>query len=302
MKTITHCPLCGSGALSPLPFEYWYLFERYPGAKCRACGLAFLSVQPDTDTLVDMYDADYFESDFRCGSEPAAGLGGAESEKVFAREADAALELISGLTGRTDGRILEIGCAGGWFLKAAREKGWEATGVDISRDAAAFAREKLGLAVFCGELADARFPSAGFDVVYLADVLEHVPEPVAFVKEVRRILADGGHVVVCGPTPLNALSRRLGLAAYSLLGKTRSIALAPYHLFEYTPRTIRLLFERGGFEVVTLEQKKIKPALRAFSLEDLSKFVVELVNWAGTALLGLWGDRIVLCARAVRPR
>jgi len=299
MKTLTQCPLCGSSALSRLPFEYWSQFERYPGSKCGACGLAFLSVQPDRDTLNEMYDADYFESDFRCGSEPAAGLGGAESERVFAREAKAALELIRRLTGRTNGRILEIGCAGGWFLKAAREEGWDARGVELSKDAADFAREKLGLDVSRGELAEAGFPPASFDVVYMADVLEHVADPVGFVREVRRILADGGHAVVCGPTALNALSRRLGLAAYSLAKKTRSIALAPYHLFEYTPRTMRLLFEKGGFEVVTLESRKIRPSLRALGLEDVVTFELELVNWPATALFGAWGDRAILCARAV---
>jgi len=298
MKTLTQCPLCGSEALSRLPFEYWYQFERYPGSKCRACGLAFLSVQPDRDTLTEMYDADYFESDFRCGSEPAAGLGGEQSEKVFAEEAKSALELIRGLTGRSGGRLLEIGSAGGWFLKAAGEQGWEVRGVELSREAADFARQKLGLDVFCGELAEAKLPSGGLDVVYMADVLEHVAEPVAFVREVRRILADDGHAVVCGPTALNALSRRLGLAAYSLAKRTRSIALAPYHLFEYTPRTIRLLFEDSGFKVVTLESKKIRPSLRAFNLEDVVMFGLDLVNWPATTLFGAWGDRVILCARA----
>jgi SAM-dependent methyltransferase len=298
MKTLTHCPLCGSGALSRVPFEYWYQFERYPAARCGACGLVFLSAQPDRDTLSEMYDADYFESDFRCGSEPAAGLGGEHSERVFAEEARASLELIRKLTGRTAGRILEIGCAGGWFLKAAREQGWEGRGIEISGEAAEFAGTKLGLDVFCGELAEAGFPSGSFDVVYMADVLEHVPEPVAFMREVNTVLARGGQVVVCGPTALNALSRRIGLAAYALFGRTRSIALAPYHLFEYTPGTLRLLLEKGGFEVVTLEKHKIRPSLRSFGPEELAMFALELINWPATALFGAWGDRVILCARA----
>jgi len=299
MKTITQCPLCGSGELTRLPFEYWYQFERYPASKCRACGLVFLSVQPDRETLNEMYDADYFESDFRCGSEPAAGLGGRQSEKIFAEEARSALRLIRELTGRNGGRLLEVGCAGGWFVKAAAEQGWEAKGVELSREAVDFARQKLGVDVFCGELAEAKFPAGSFDVVYMADVLEHVAEPVAFVREARRILADDGHVVLCGPTALNALSRRLGLAAYSLAKRTRSIALAPYHLFEYTPRTLRLLFEKNGFKVTTLDSRKIRPSLRAFGLEDVVMFGLEAITWPATALLGIWGDRVILCARAV---
>jgi SAM-dependent methyltransferase len=258
--------------------------------------LVFLSVQPDRDTLSEMYDADYFESDFRCGSEPAPGLGGEHSEKAFAEEAVGALALIRRLTGRERGRLLEIGCAGGWFLRASRDAGWDVKGVEISADAADFARSRFGLDVFCGDLADAGFPAGSFDVVYMADVLEHVPEPTAFVAEVRRILADGGQVVVCGPTALNALSRRTGLAIYSLLKRTRSIALAPYHLFEYTPRTIRFMFEKAGFNIVALERSKIRPSLRAFNLEELLMYKLELINWPATTLFGVWSDRVVLCA------
>jgi hypothetical protein len=65
-----------------------------------------------------MYGEQYFESDFRCGSAPAPYFS---SEKPFAREAASALKLVRELTGKAGGRLLEIGCAGGWLLKAARE-------------------------------------------------------------------------------------------------------------------------------------------------------------------------------------
>jgi SAM-dependent methyltransferase len=259
-----------------------------------------LSIQPDKETLADMYGAHYFESDFRCGAAPARGLGGKDSEEVFALEAQSALSLIRRFTGRSTGRLLEIGSAGGWFLKTAREAGWDVRGVEFSRDAAEFARSHLALDVFCGELADAGFPPQRFDVIYLADVLEHIPEPLQFVRELHRVLAPDGAVVVCGPTALNSLARRLGLFAYKLFGKTRSIALAPYHLFEYTPRTMGLLFEGGGFEVVRTWKQKITPTLTTSDLEGVGVFVLELLSYPVTRFFGVWSDRIVLCARPAR--
>ena len=241
-----------------------------------------------------MYGEQYFESDFRCGSAPASYFS---TEEPFAREAASAFELIRDLTGKTGGRFLEIGCAGGWLLKAAGEAGWKARGVEISKEAAEFAAKKLGLEVFCGSLNEATFPPESFDVIYMADVLEHVPDPVGFSVELRRIVAPQGYVVVCGPTALNALWRRLGMFFYGLFGKTRSIASAPYHLFEYTPRTLKRLFESVGFETVHLRKTKIRPGLRSRTLEDLLVFLVELVNYPATRLFGLWSDRVVLCVR-----
>jgi len=115
----------------------------------------------------------------------------------------------------------------------------------------------------------------------------------------RRIVAPDGCVIVCGPTPLNALWRRLGVAVYGVPKKTRSIAAAPYHLFEYTPSTIRRLFESVGFRVEYLRKGKIPPSLRARTLEDFAILAVELLNYPATLLFGLWSDRVILCAKPV---
>ena len=293
-RMITRCPLCSGTALKKLPFEYWYQHEPFPGCRCNDCDLVFLSVQPDRETFDEMYGEHYFESDYRCGSAPAAYFS---TEAPFALEAASALKLVRELTAKTTGRLLEIGCAGGWFLKAAREAGWKVKGVEISREATEFAQTKLGLEVFCGSLSEAAFPPQSFDVVYMADVLEHIPDPVSFAIELRRIIAPGGYVIVCGPTALNALWRRFGIFLYSLFNRTRSIASAPYHLFEYTPHTIRRLFESTGFDVVHLKKRKIPPGLRSRGLEDLLVFAVELVNYPATLLFGLWSDRVILCAK-----
>ncbi len=71
-------------------------------------------------------------------------------------------------------------------------------------------------------------------------------------------------------------------------------------MFEYTPRTIRLLLEKCGFNIVTLEKHKIRPSLRVLNPEELAMFALELINWPATALLGVWGDRVIVCARTAQ--
>ena len=63
------CPLCGSGARSPMSFEYVHAGERYPAGRCRDCDLVFLTTIPTSKGLEALYDAEYFESDYHCGHE-----------------------------------------------------------------------------------------------------------------------------------------------------------------------------------------------------------------------------------------
>src|SRR5688572_2104297 len=89
------------------------------------------------------------------------------------------------------GRLLEVGCGQGLFLERARALGWQAQGVEILAPVAERARER-GLEVFLGTLAEARLPEAGFDVVVMREVIEHVVEPVPLLRECARVLRPGG--------------------------------------------------------------------------------------------------------------
>lgn len=89
------------------------------------------------------------------------------------------------------GRLLEVGCGQGQFLERAAERGWSVQGVEILPPVAARARER-GLEVFLGTLEEARFPVGSFDAVVMREVIEHVVEPVALLREVARVLRPGG--------------------------------------------------------------------------------------------------------------
>jgi SAM-dependent methyltransferase len=99
----------------------------------------------------------------------------------------------------TPGRLLDVGCATGSFMRVARNRGWSPQGVDVSPAAAAIAREVAGAETHAGTLEACRFPSDSFDAVTAWEVLEHVPSPKAFMAEIYRILRPGGRVAL--PTP-----------------------------------------------------------------------------------------------------
>jgi 2-polyprenyl-3-methyl-5-hydroxy-6-metoxy-1,4-benzoquinol methylase len=292
-RALDHCLACGSRRLARAGMRYEWQGTRFPAACCRVCGMLFLRVQPAGRALTEMYSAGYFEQDFRCGRSEA----GAADEAAFRAENDGLLDRFEAWRG--EARLLEVGCATGLLLKRAGERGWRATGVELSPEAVAHARA-LGLDVRQGTLEDARLPDGAFDVVYLGDVLEHVPDCRATLTEVTRVLAPGGHTVVRGPITTHSLARRLGLALYRALGREIVLREPPYHLWEFRPRPLATLAGRAGLEVVSLEQSKIPPGRphgRKSALQALAMNLLDRVNLPLTRMFNVLGDRALLVAR-----
>ncbi len=302
VRTLDACVSCGGTALRALPLVYEFR-GTFPLVECRGCGLRFLRVQPAGEGLAALYSAGYFERDFRCGRSEVAYA----AEDAFRAENQGLLDQFERLgpdprDARAPRRLLELGSAGGWLLKHAAERGWQAQGVELSRDMVERARA-LGLDVFQGDLLAARLPADGFDLVYMGDVLEHVPDCRAVLAEAARVLRPGGHLFLRGPVTTHSLARRLALALYGALGRTIVLREPPYHLWEFTPGPLRRLFAAAGLEVVAARQSKIPPG-RAHgeksATQRIAMGIVDAVNVPLTGLCGVAGDRIVMVGR--KPR
>jgi SAM-dependent methyltransferase len=98
-------------------------------------------------------------------------------------------------------KILEVGSHFGAFLTVANEWGWKATGVDVGRDTTSFAQSK-GLVAYRGTIENCNFPSSHFDAVFVWNCFEQVAEPHATLAEIRRVLKDGGLLVLRTPNTL----------------------------------------------------------------------------------------------------
>ncbi len=291
-RMLDRCVACGGEALRALPLVYEFR-GTFPLVECQACGLRFLRVQPAGEGLAELYAAEYFERDYRCGRSEAAYA----DEQAFRAENAGLLDAFERLGPR--GRLLEVGAAGGWLLKHAIERGWRAQGVELSSAMVRRARS-LGLEVFEGDLAAARLPADAFDLVYMGDVLEHVPDCRAVLAEAVRVLRPGGHLYLRGPTTTNSLARRLALALYGAAGRRIVLREPPYHLWEFTPGPLEYLFESAGLEVIAARQSKIPPG-RAHgeksTLQRVAMGAVDLVNLPLTRFLNAAGDRIVMVGR-----
>ena len=299
VETLGRCLACGGRSLRPLALAYVHEGRRYPLVECRSCGMRFLEPRPAPATVARFYDAAYFESDFRCGRSDAAAYDDAAFRDEHRGLLDAFAALGAPGSPGSKARLLDVGCATGGLLSAAIARGWQAEGVEVSAEAAAHARAR-GLTVFQGDLIAARFPDQSFDLVYMGDVLEHVPDCRAAVDEVARILRPGGRFYLRGPITTHSLARGLALAFAAAAGRTLTLHEVPYHLWEFTPGSLTRLVKRAGLRVERLRQSKIPPGHahgRKSAFERAALTAFDALNLPLTALFNVRGDRVVLVAR-----
>jgi 2-polyprenyl-3-methyl-5-hydroxy-6-metoxy-1,4-benzoquinol methylase len=146
------------------------------------------------------------------------------------------------------GKLLDIGCGDGGFLALAQSRGWRVAGFDYDARVARAAREKGLQDVSSEEFLTfmRRRPDEEFDAVTLFDVLEHTPEPLRFIEEVRRLLRPGGNLAVTLPNALRPLP--WGREAHDF---------PPHHFTRWTPETLKNFLENNGFKVLRLEASEL---------------------------------------------
>jgi len=301
------CPICGAEATLYAKGLYELDGVGYDLVRCSGCKVVCVDPFPDEKRVAALYDDKYFEKDYSFGI-----VDGDYLASEVARESEYR-RILSRIARLTPGRnMLEVGCAAGAFLKEASSQGWNVTGVDVSPWAVKTAREKFALDVREGTLVDQEFPAAKFDAVFFGDLLEHLPDPVAFLREAARVVkphSEGGVVVAKVPTYVNSFYYRwlkkgtnvLSFGGYSgdmmQLLKLSDTAkrMPPYHLFEYNPSSVGYVFNKAGLVVFEEEKTLMIPeflhtqkSLGGMFLSMLfgaMKFMIESFNLPGGHVL-----------------
>lgn len=139
------------------------------------------------------------------------------------------------------GKVLDIGCGRGLLLNKLRERGWTPMGTELNEEAAAYAREQLGLPITTQILEEVGFPDNEFDLVILWHVLEHVQSPGAMLREVARILKPGGTLLVAVPN--------FGSPEAHWGGKHWFHLDVPRHRTHFTKATLKHALDEAGLSI-----------------------------------------------------
>lgn len=199
--------------------------------KCKICGLIYLNPRLNQKDLHALYNETYFETYYPHQNQ--------EQLKERMQQADTLIKKINHYC-PDKGRILDIGSGLGCCLKVARDYSWEVFGVELSPYAVKFAKEKFGLEVFNGIIEEAKFADNFFDVVIMTHTLEHLPNPLASLKEVYRILKPGGALQLVVP---NASSFN------NWLSKEKEAHALDVHLYYFSPKTLKKIILKVGFKI-----------------------------------------------------
>ncbi len=275
------CNCCGATGAAPLPEITHLLHIAAPGQalQCVGCGLIFQFPQPTGADLKAFYDeAAYYDRS------PLAGGDAEAAPHLKRRLADLERRL-----GRK-GRLLDVGCAKGAFVAYATSQGWQAEGVDVSAWSTEQAR-KRGLKVQTGTLEDQHYPDASFDVVHSSHMLEHVPDPLATLKEMRRILRPSGVLAIEVPQEIGSFYENFRIRA----GIRPPPELPSPHLYFFQRATFSRLIQTAGFQVISA-------STRNFAITRRSKYLFGMGNVVTRALgamdtLTRRGPNLVVLAR-----
>ena len=244
MLQLANCPVCNSTAIqghycarttrAQIDSRMWSVWH------CRNCTHGFMNPQPSWQELAPYYAGNYEAYDAEHGA----------TDKI-----DGKLRHIPVPTNK---RLLDVGCGGGAFLRAAHKLGADIEGVEPSAHGVARARQ-AGIKVFHGTLEEyvAAGNSGPFDVITANHVIEHVPRPVATLSAMKSLLAPGGYIWVAVPNASYPLARKLH-------GYWHSTDL-PYHLMQFSPQSMALAGRQAGLEVRSQQSESI-PRMVAASL------------------------------------
>ncbi len=248
------CNLCGSEQRQP------YCPENGLGlVQCQNCALVYVSPRPDANELYALYGETYFHNN-------ESGVVGyadyIKDETNIRRTANRRMTFIERFV--QVGKLLDVGCAVGFFMDEARRRGWQVEGLDVSSFAVDYASEHFGLDAQHGTLTDLSFEPGAYDLVTLWDVIEHVPDPKAYIHRAAELLRAGGVVTLATPD-VDSLPAKM--AGRRWVG----YKLSEEHIYYFSIKTLRQMLEDAGLEVVDVRHVGKYVTLRLF-LDRLSMY------------------------------
>ncbi len=240
------CPACGRATAQRL----LYRKNGCDILRCAECGLG--RAQAGAFDPAGYYTGDYFS-----GGQPDGYADYAGAEPVLRREFRQTLDFIRSV--HAGGRLLELGCAYGFFLSEASHH-YDVTGIEVAADAAAHGRRE-GLRIITGVADDATLAGLGrFDVIVLLDVIEHLPQPRETLALCERHLNPGGIIVIS--------TGDFGSWPARLLGSRWRLMTPPQHLWFFTRTSMLRLANSAGLQMERFEHpwKTVPLSLIAFQL------------------------------------
>ena len=252
MKSIKQipCDLCNSETFVRLYEKASSRDEVFTVQKCAVCGLVQVNPQPDLEAVKPYYTKDYFKK------RTDRGYNNYFSEELknqlfrvydmnlkdagFFIYEDAVLK--SSKTAKNNPSFLDVGCAAGYFVDYMKNRGWNASGIEMSRDAAEFGIKTLNLNIIVDDFfSSKKLKKNSFDFITLWASIEHMHSPKNVMKRLNELLKPGGRLII-------------STCRYGILAKYRKhnwrYMNVPEHLYFYSMSNMKKLAGEAGFRTL----------------------------------------------------
>ena len=227
-------------------------------ARCTKCSLVQITSIPSQEAIEAIYAESYFDR------------GKYVLDAAAKREQSRRLHWMEKSGLKEGAKVLDAGCATGDFIETCKDK-YDIWGLDISEHAINIAKERfpeIANKLSAGRVEDQDYPDGFFDAIVLWDVLEHLPDPLAVINSLARILKPGGIISLSTPN--------VGALTPKLMGKYWAFMTPPEHLFLFDKKSLSMLFEKANFSL-TKWVSKGKWANVAFLTHKLHRMFPKLV-------------------------
>lgn len=282
MRRITECIVCGSTVFLSQFSKKSGAGDEFTLVKCRNCGLNFLSEVPDPVEISKYYEREYFTKRTDRGYNNYFSLElKDEIERVFKLNLSD-LGFYEFEKSLTNGKFsLDIGCAAGYFVHYLKNRGWNAKGIDISRECVEHAREQQ-LDVLQADYLDIDFIEK-FDLITLWATIEHLHDPGLVLDKIYNDLKKDGMLYI-------STCRADGMNFMRLFGERWRFYNFPEHIYFFSYNTIKRLLSRHGFRLLHYRTY-------GSNFGNSGTFVRKTADFLAKKLF--WGDMMILAARKI---
>jgi len=232
-RKVSVCNLCGGASNKP------FCAENGRGlVQCESCSLVFVAEQPDAQELYALYGETYFQNE-ESGEVGYTNYIADESNiRQTARKRFRHIERFV-----QKGRMIDVGCAMGFFVDEAAKGGWQVEALDISQFATEYVQKNFGHTAHNGSLLELDLPLGAYDLVTMWDVIEHVPDPQGYLQRVAELLKSGGVVELATPD--------VGSLPARFTGKQWiGYKLSDEHVYYFSVKTLSAMLDKAGFDVL----------------------------------------------------
>ena len=180
-------------------------------------------------------------------------------------------------------RLLDIGCGSGHFLNLARQRGFEVYGIEPAPASADYAENRHGLSVIRDDILHADLPPASFDVITAWDVIEHVSDPQAVLRQCVAWLRPGGIMALRFPSA--RWQKIKAVILHRLLSSPRPVFSPTMHLYFFNPDTFARLARQVHLEIIRVKTTPLERNAENH-LVDAAKTIASITLRALASLSG----------------